>query len=128
MHKTMHKFLIVFTLAYATIHAHPLVTEIRSNAQFETEVLQARRLVVVDFYAPWCGPCKNLAPVLEALAEQNKDVSMIKINIDEALELKARFNIRSIPTVYLFKNGKQVEVLRGPSRRDLQKAIDAHKH
>ena len=76
---------------------------------FETEVLQSDKPVLLDFYANWCGPCKMLAPVLHEIAEENADTLRVgKVNVDEQMELAVRFQVSSIPMVVLFKNGKAV--------------------
>ena len=74
---------------------------------FETEVLQAQGLVLVDFYADWCGPCKMVAPVLEEIAQEREDVLIGKINVDESGSLAAKYQVVSIPTMILFKDGKE---------------------
>ncbi len=76
---------------------------------FETEVLQSDKPVLLDFYANWCGPCKMLAPVLREIAEENADTLRVgKINVDEQMELAMRFQVDSIPMLVLFKDGKAV--------------------
>ena len=76
---------------------------------FETEVLQSDKPVLLDFYANWCGPCKMLAPVLHEIAEENADTLWVgKINVDEQMELAMRFQVDSIPMLVLFKDGKAV--------------------
>ena len=78
------------------------------NAEnFETEVLQAQGLALVDFYADWCGPCKMVAPVLEEIAQEREDVLIGKINVDESGTLAAKYQVVSIPTMILFKDGKE---------------------
>ena len=78
-------------------------------ANFENEVLRADKLVLVDFYADWCGPCKMLSPILHELAEEKADALKIgKINVDEQMELAMQFQVSSIPLVVLFKDGKAV--------------------
>ena len=76
---------------------------------FETEVLQSDKPVLLDFYANWCGPCKMLAPVLHEIAEENADTLRVgKINVDEQMELAMRFQVSSIPMLVIFKDGKAV--------------------
>ena len=78
-------------------------------ANFETEVLQSDKPVLLDFYANWCGPCKMLAPVLHEIAEENADTLRVgKINVDEQMELAMRFQVSSIPMLVVFKDGKAV--------------------
>ncbi len=73
---------------------------------FDKEITEAKETVLVDFWAAWCMPCKMLSPVIDAIAEERKDVKICKINIDEEQELAIRFGIMSIPTVMVFKDGK----------------------
>ena len=76
---------------------------------FETEVLQSDKPVLLDFYANWCGPCKMLAPVLHEIAEENAGALKVgKVNVDEQPDLAAEFGVMSIPTLLLFENGKLV--------------------
>ena len=70
-------------------------------------------LVLVDFFATWCGPCKMLAPVLEEVANENPALTILKIDVDEVGELAAQFGIQAIPTLILFKNGERVAVKMG---------------
>ena len=78
-------------------------------ANFENEVLRSDKPVLLDFYADWCGPCKMLAPVLHAIAEENADTLRVgKINVDEQMELAMRFQVSSIPMLVVFKDGKAV--------------------
>jgi len=73
------------------------------------ELMQDSNIAVLDFWAAWCGPCKVVGPVIDQLAENNKDVLVGKINVDANPELARKFGIRSIPTVIYFKDGKEVE-------------------
>lgn len=75
---------------------------------FEAEVLQSDKPVLVDFWASWCGPCRMVGPIIEEIAEERKDVKVVKINVDENAELAAQFQIMSIPTLMVFKNGQVV--------------------
>ena len=81
---------------------------------FSSEVLNSQGLVLVDFWASWCGPCLALAPHLEALAEQYQgQVTIGKVNVDENQQIAAQYGIRSIPTLILFKDGKPVDQMVG---------------
>lgn len=92
---------------------------------FKTEVINSAKLVLVDFWAPWCGPCKQIAPILEQLAtEQATTLKVGKLDIDTCPELAAEFNIRSIPTLLFFKAGKVVQqVVGAQSKTALEKKI-----
>jgi thioredoxin len=93
---------------------------------FETEVVQAAIPVVVDFYAPWCGPCKMLSPLLEQLAvEFASQLKFAKANVDETPELAARFEITGVPTLILFRGGEPVDRVVGfPGPRHLKEWLD----
>ena len=83
-----------------------MVKHIKDLEEFEKEVIKSETPVFVDFYAEWCGPCKMIAPVVEKLSEEyNGDVKFIKVNVDEAQELAVKYNVMSIPTLLLFKDG-----------------------
>ena len=83
---------------------------ILTSDNFETEVIGSEIPVLVDFWAPWCGPCKMLGPVISQIAEENEGkVKVGKVNVDEEEELAAQYGIQSIPTVLLFKGGEVVE-------------------
>lgn len=98
-----------------------------TQTQFETEVLNGSGPVLVDFYAPWCGPCRMVAPLLESLAgEYAGRVRMVKVNVDNSPDLAMRYQITGVPTLLLFQNGRVVESLVGvPSARALKARLDA---
>ena len=76
---------------------------------FEQEVLQSDKPVLVDFYADWCGPCKIMAPVIEEIAEEADDIKVGKLNIDNEMEIAQKYGVMSIPTLIVFKNGEEVK-------------------
>lgn len=100
-----------------------------TDSTFESEVLKSQQPVLVDFWAPWCGPCRQIAPLIEELSRDNHGVVKVgKMNIDESPLTPQQFGINSIPTLMLFKDGDVVERFVGvqPKNR-LQAAIDHHR-
>ena len=94
-----------------------------TDASFAVDVLGAARPVVVDFWAPWCGPCKAVTTVLEQLAGETDNVEFVKLNIDESPVTASRYDVLSIPTVILFDGGEPKETLVGarPARHFREK-------
>jgi len=100
-----------------------------TDSNFDAEVLKARGLVMVDFFAPWCGPCKMMAPSIEKLAgEYAGSVVIGKFNVDDNPEVAGKYNIQSIPTIIFFKGGEMVDQLVGfQSGEVLKEKLEAHK-
>tara|TARA_Y100000992_G_scaffold239014_1_gene169742 strand:+ start:104 stop:421 length:318 start_codon:yes stop_codon:yes gene_type:complete len=85
-----------------------------NNDTFKNEVLEQTKLVLVDFWAEWCGPCKQIAPTLEELAKKySENLSVCKVDVDANRELALQYNVRSIPSLMVFKNGEMVDSLIG---------------
>jgi len=82
--------------------------KIITKENFEVELLQSQKTVLIDFWATWCGPCQMLSPVVDSFAEENPDISVCKVNVDEQPELAMAFGIESIPTLIVMKGGKAV--------------------
>ena len=78
-----------------------------NDENFENEVINSNEIVLVDFYADWCGPCKMMSPIIDEIAEENwKNVKVGKVNVDESQNLAVKYNVMSIPTIAIFKNGQ----------------------
>jgi len=85
-----------------------------TDSTFDEEVLKADKLVLVDFWAPWCGPCRSIGPALAEIAEEKQDqLKVVKVNIDDYQQHAAKFRVMSIPSMIVFKGGEQVERLDG---------------
>ena len=93
-----------------------------NRENFSQEVLNADKPVLLDFWAPWCGPCRMVVPIVEEIAREREDIKVAKINVDEQPELAARFGIASIPTLVVMKNGQVVSKALGarPKRAILE--------
>lgn len=92
------------------------------EAEFDAQVLQSKLPVVVDFYAPWCGPCRKLSPMLDEMAGPLADkIKFVKINLDEAPQLAQRYKIEAVPTLMFFQDGKVIDTVVGlPSEEQLK--------
>ena len=98
------------------------ITEL-DNSNFEASISGGSAPVVVDFWAPWCGPCKAIAPILEELAEEmGDDVKICKVNVDNNSEIAGKYEIRAIPTILIFKDGVLADTVVGLSSKEDLKA------
>lgn len=85
---------------------------------FNQEVLNSDKPVLMDFWAPWCGPCRMVVPLVEEIAKERSDIKVVKINVDEEQELAMQFGVMSIPTLVVMKNGKIVNKVTGARPKD----------
>ena len=92
-----------------------------NKENFQKEVMESDKVVLLDFFADWCGPCRRLSPLVDEIAEENRDIKVGKINIDEQLELAEEFGVMSIPTLVVLKAGKVINKAMGvqPKQRIL---------
>ena len=99
-----------------------------TDVSFEAEVLKSRIPVLVDFWAEWCGPCKAIAPTLEAVAKDYLGrAKVVKINVDQNISIPSRYNIKGIPTLLLFRDGVVRDQIVGTNTREnIAKVIDKH--
>jgi len=98
-----------------------VITQV-TDSNFQAEVLESETAVLVDFWAPWCGPCRVIAPSLEEINEERENLRVVKLNVDENQVTAARYDVMSIPTLILFKNGEPATRIIGalPKKRLVQ--------
>lgn len=90
-----------------------------TNENFEEEVIKSEKTVLIDFYATWCGPCKIYSPIVEEFATENEDIKVVKLDIDEAQDIAMEYNVMSIPTTIIIKDGKEVDRAVGVISKEL---------
>lgn len=93
-----------------------------NNQNFEEEVIKSEKTVLIDFYADWCGPCKMLSPIIDEIAEENTDIKVVKVNVDDSQDLAMKYQVMSIPTLVVIKDGKEIN--RSVGLRDKQEVIN----
>ncbi|MBQ2889938.1 MAG: thioredoxin [Clostridia bacterium] len=89
-----------------------------NDANFESEILNNNGTCLVDFYADWCGPCKMVSPIVDEIADERTDITVGKINVDESSALAMKYNVMSIPTLIVFKDGKEFDHIIGYSPKE----------
>ena len=94
------------------------IIEIKNAEQFEQEVINESKIVFIDFYATWCMPCKTMSPIIEEIAKEHKEVKFVKIDIDKNEELAIKYNIMSIPTMLVMKNGVVTKTFVGITNKE----------
>ncbi|MBQ1281852.1 MAG: thioredoxin [Oscillospiraceae bacterium] len=96
------------------------VIHLNHKEQFESEVIHSEQPVLLDFWAPWCGPCRALSPVLDEVAAERPDVKVVKVSVDEAPELARQFRVMSVPSLFVMKDGKvETRAVGGRSKDEI---------
>ena len=108
---------------HSETYSENVLTVTESN--FETEVLNSDKNVLIDFYADWCQPCKMLSPLIEEIANENKEIKFVKINVDEESKLATKYNIMYMPTLVMIENGEEIERSIGYiEKNEIEKLIE----
>ena len=94
------------------------IMEIEDTKQFEKEVINESGIVFIDFYATWCMPCKAMSPIIEEISKEHKEVKFVKIDVDKNEELAIKYNVMSIPTMLVIKNGEVTKTYRGITNKE----------
>ncbi|KAF9776649.1 hypothetical protein IL306_005150 [Fusarium sp. DS 682] len=102
------------------------VHEVNSLSEFR-EVLKNNKVVLADFWAPWCGPCRFISPVVEKISESVDSIHFIKVNVDEAEDVSQEYGIRAMPTFMLFKDGEKADEVVGADPSKLERLIQEYK-
>ena len=96
-----------------------------TSSNFNEEILNSDKMTMVDFYADWCGPCKMMSPIIDKIAEENGGIKVGKLNVDEAQDIAVKYNVMSIPTIIVFKNGIEFKRFVGvTSKSDILNALN----
>lgn len=106
-----------------------MVYQVTDMEDFNKQLAAAGgKLVVIDFYATWCGPCKVIAPKVVAMSETMKDVVFLKVDVDECEDISEKYKVTAMPTFIFLKKGEQVAEMKGANNDQLVKLVDQHKH
>ena len=96
-----------------------------TSSNFNEEVLNSDKMTMVDFYADWCGPCKMMSPIIDKIAEENDNIKVGKLNVDDAQDIAMKYNVMSIPTIIIFKNGMEFKRFVGvTSKSEILNALN----